>query len=446
MSAGADEGARARRAAIVEIDRRHVWRPYTPMGPWVASGEPIVVESARGARFVDVDGRSFLDANASWWVSTLGHNHPRLVEALTRQAQRACHVTLAGVAHEGAARLAEELCAVAPPGLTRVFYSDDGSTALEAAIKMAIKLFRNEGQPERTRFVALGGAFHGETLGVTALGGVDLFRRPFDSVLMRCHHVPAPEDASSTAAATTGDALDALLAEMGPQVAAVVVEPLVQGAVGMRMHAPELLRRARAACDAAGALLIVDEVFTGYGRTGTFWAVDQADVRPDVMAIAKGFTGGILPMAATLATDRVFEGFLGDASRAFHYGHSYCGHALGCAVAREVLAVMREEHVVEGVAVRSARIAASFQRMGALPGASRPRSLGMIGAVDVAEGASYLGDVGWRASAEAKRRGVYLRPLGDVVYVAPALNIPLADLDELLAVVEASVAHALTSG
>jgi adenosylmethionine-8-amino-7-oxononanoate aminotransferase len=443
VSGSTDGADGARRAAIVDLDRRHVWRPYTPMGPWIESGDPIVVESARGARFVDVDGRSFLDANASWWVATLGHNHPRLVDALVRQAGRACHVTLAGVAHEPAALLAEELCAIAPAGLSRVFYSDDGSTALEAAIKMAIKLFRNEGQSQRTRFVALGGAFHGETLGVTALGGVDLFRRPFDAVLMRCHHVAPPDDASEEAAAGAADALDALLAEIGPEVAAVVVEPLVQGAVGMRMHAPELLRRARAACDAAGALLVVDEVFTGYGRTGTFWAVDQAGVRPDVMAIAKGFTGGILPMAATLATARVFDAFLGEPSRAFHYGHSYCGHPLGCAVAREVLAVMREERVIDGVAERATRIAASFQRMGALSGASRPRALGMIGAVDLAEGASYLGAVGWRAAAEARRRGVYLRPLGDVVYVAPPINIPLADLDELLGVVESSVAHAL---
>jgi len=437
------DGGDAQRREIVDLDRRHVWRPYTPMGPWIERGDPLVIERARGARLFDVDGRSYLDANASWWVATLGHNHPRLVDALTRQAERACHVTLAGVAHEPAARLAEELCAIAPPGLSRVFYSDDGSTALEAAIKMAIKLFRNEGQPGRTRFVALGDAFHGETLGVTALGGVDLFRRPFDAVLMQCHHVPAPVDASEEAAARAGDALDALLADVGHEVAAVVVEPLVQGASGMRIHAPSFLRRARAACDAAGALLIVDEVFTGYGRTGTFWAVDQAGIRPDLVAIAKGFTGGILPMAATLATDRVFDAFLGEPARAFHYGHSYCGHPLGCAVAREVLAVMREEQVVEGVAARAERIAASFQRMGAMPGARGARCIGMIGAVDLAPDASYLGEVGWRASAEARRRGVYLRPLGDVVYVAPPINIALGDLEELLEVVEASVAHAL---
>jgi len=430
----------------VELDKRHVWRPYTPMGPWIEGGDPIVVDRAEGARLFDVDGRSYLDANASWWVATLGHNHPRLLGALARQAARATHVTLAGVAHEPAARLAEELCAVAPPGLTRVFYSDDGSTALEAAIKMALKLFQNEGQPGRTRFVALGNAFHGETLGVTALGGVDLFRRPFDAVLMRCHHVPAPEDATEEAAERAGDELDALLAAIGHEVAAVVLEPLVQGATGMRMHAPSFLRRARAACDAHGALLIIDEVFTGYGRTGTFWAVDQAGIRPDLLAIAKGFTGGILPMAATLATDRVFDAFLGAPERAFHYGHSYCGHPLGCAVAREVLAVMREEQVVSGVAARAARIAASFSRMGALPGARNARALGMIGALDLAADASYLGGAGWKVSAEARQRGVYLRPLGDVVYVAPPINIALDALDELLAVVEESTARVLGQG
>jgi adenosylmethionine-8-amino-7-oxononanoate aminotransferase len=439
-----DQGATAStelRKAIVEADKRHVWRPYTPMEAWIATGDPLVIASARGARLFDVDGRSYLDANASWWVATLGHNHPRLIEALTRQAERACHVALAGMAHEPAAMLGAELVQVAPKGLDRVFYSDDGSTALECALKMTMKLHVNEGRTERTRFVSIAGAFHGETLGVTALGGVELFRRPFDAALMSCHRAAPPDDASDEATARALAELEALFDALGGEIAGVVVEPMIQGVTGMRMHGASWLRGLRALCDRHGALLIADEVFTGYGRTGAFWAVDHAGITPDILAIAKGFTSGILPMAATLATARVFDAFLGEPSRALHVGHSYCGHALGCAVAREVLRVFRDEQVMEGVPERAARIQASFARMGALPGTKNARAMGIVGAIDLADDAHYLGSAGWRVFEAARRRGIYLRPLGDVVYVTPPINIALNDLDELLSGVEASVAE-----
>lgn len=433
-----------RRAAIVTADKQRVWHPYTPMQRYIDEVDPLVIERAEGARLFDVDGRSYIDANSSWWVALLGHGHPRLVAALKEQAARLCHTSLAGVTHEPAARLAEELIAIAPAGLTRVFFSDDGSTAIEAALKMALQMWQNEGEPQRTRFVALDGAFHGETIGAASLGGVEVFRRPFAGVLLDCIHVPPPPRSRGGTRDDSGyeqafNALSTALERGGGSIAAVVLEPLVQGAAGMRLYDAEYLRRARALCDEHGALLIIDEVFTGYGRAGSMWACEAAGVAPDLMCIAKGFSGGMLPMAATLATERVFRAFLGAPDRAFYYGHSYCGNPLGAAIAREVLAVYRDERILERARPKAAAIARAFAELGEIPGVLRPRALGMIGAIDLADDAGYLGGAGWRVYAEARARGAYLRPLGDVVYVAPPLTISDEDLEELLSIVKESV-------
>ncbi len=267
------EDPQARRASIVAADKRFLWHPYTPMTRYLEEVDPLVIDRAEGARLFDVDGRSYLDGNSSWYVATLGHGHPRLVAALASQAARLCHTSLAGVTHEPAARLAEELVAVAPAGLSRVFYSDDGSTAVEVALKLAVQLHRQEGRPGRHRFVALDGAYHGDTLGAAALGGAEIFRRPFASVMLDCIHVPSPADDGAFARAFA--ALEAVIGERHEEIAAVVLEPLLQGTAGMRVYDAEYLRRARAVCDAHGVLLIFDEVFTGYGRTGPMWASDQ---------------------------------------------------------------------------------------------------------------------------------------------------------------------------
>jgi len=399
--------------------------------------DPLVVSSARGARFTDVDGRSYLDGNSSWWVSALGHNHPRLVAALARQAERLCHVSLAGVTHAGAAELADALCRRAPAGLEHCFFSDDGSTAVEVAMKLCLQYWAQNGRPARRRFVALDGAFHGETLGVTALGGVEVFRRPFAGVLLECVHVPSPADAK--AYERSFETLERIVSDGADTIAAVVLEPLVQGAAGMRVYPPEYLRAARALCDRHDVFLVADEVFTGYGRVGAMWACERARIAPDLLCCAKGFTGGMLPMAATLTSARLFDGFLGAPDRAFYYGHSFCGNPLGAAVALEVLRIYDEERVLEGIAPRAAAIARAFEEMASLPGVTGSRALGMIGALDLAEGEGYLARVGWRVYEEARRRGAYLRPLGNVVYVAPPVNVPEADLAELLAIVRESV-------
>ncbi len=425
------------RERIVALDKRRVWHPYAAMDEYRAS-DPLVVVRAQGARLFDSDGRSYLDANSSWWVASLGHDHPRLVAALKRQADLNCHSALAGMTHPAAAELGEALCRVAPPGLEHVFYSDDGSTAVEVALKLALQYWAQNGRPERRRFVALEDAFHGETLGATAVGGVELFRRPFAGALAGCEHLPSPAGPAGAAGAL--EALAKVLDAEADRIAALVVEPVVQGAAGMRIHDPAFLRGARELCDAHDVFLVCDEVFTGYGRTGPMWACEHAGIAPDVLCTGKGFSGGMLPMAATLAGGRIFAGFLGSRERAFHYGHSFCGNPLGAAVALEVLRVYADERILEYARGKAVRVARAFAGMASLPGVLGVRSLGMIGALDLAGDAGYLASSGWRVCAEARRRGAYLRPLGNVVYVTPPLNIPDDELDLLLTIVHESVA------
>ena len=429
------------REQIVLWDKAYVWHPYTAMDEYIAETEPLVVARASGARLFDADGRTYLDGNASWWCATLGHNHPRLVRALAAQAERLCHVALDRRTHEGAALLAKNLVQVAPAGLEHVFYSDNGSTSVEAALKMALQYWAQNGRPERTRFVAFDGAFHGETLGVTALGGVEVFRRPFASVIMDCLRVPSAADGFERAF----DALATFLREGADRIAAVVLEPMVQGAAGMRTYAAEFLQRARELTQKHDVFLILDEVFTGYGRTGPMWAGSHAAVVPDMLCTAKGFTAGMMPMAATLATRRIFEGFYGGGERSFFYGHTFTGNALGAAIALEVLRVYEEERVLAQIPAKAAAIQRAFAALGELPGVVTTRALGMIGALELAGGTGYLERSGLCVYHEALRRGAYLRPLGNVIYVTPPLNIPDADLEELLEIVSQSVRSVVTT-
>jgi adenosylmethionine-8-amino-7-oxononanoate aminotransferase len=426
------------RSRILELDRRHVWHPYTQMSSYLSGPEPLLVERASGSRLYDADGKSYIDANSSWWCASLGHGHPRLLAALREQLARAAHVPLAGIIHEPAALLAEALVARAPAGLSRVFYSDNGSTAIEAALKLCLQYWHQNGSPERRRFVALDSAFHGETLGATALGGVPVFRRPFASVVLDCVHLPVDSGGPARAFAT----LAALLERDGQRIAAVVLEPIVQAAGGMRFYDPELLRAARELTRRHDVFLVIDEVFTGFGRTGPFWALDQVGIEPDLMCVAKGLSGGLLPFAATLATERLFEGFLGEPGRAFFYGHTFAGNPLGARVALEVLRVYEDERVLEAALPKAAAIARAFAALGALPGVENARAMGMIGALELSSD-GYLGKLGKLAYAAALSRGAYLRPLGDTIYIAPPINISDADLDELLRIVADSVAHAL---
>ncbi len=435
-----------KRDEIVALDKRYVWHPYTAMESYIAEVNPIVVARAEGPYLWDVEGKRYLDANGSWWVATLGHRHPRLVRALQAQLESFAHAPLAGCTHEPAAALARDLVDIAPNSehgigpesrLTRVFYSDDGSTAVEFAIKAAVQYWAQNGRRERTRFVSFGGAFHGETVGATSVGGLDVFRSVFGPVLFDVVHAPAPTDAAECERSLAF--VERALRTDGDAIAAVVIEPVIRGAAGMQMHDPSFVAALRELTRTHDTFLIADEVFTGLQRTGATFACDLAGVVPDFLCLAKALSGGLLPFAATLATERVFNGFLGDRARALYYGHSYCGNPLGAAVAREVLAVHRDDDVAGRVARNAAVYRERFERMAnTIPGVVRWRARGAVAAIDLG-GDGYMGGLGWRVFDAARERGVYLRPLGDTVYIAPALNIDDRPRDELLDVVEESV-------
>lgn len=426
------------RDEIIALDRKRVWHPFTPVDAWERA-TPLVIARAEGASLYDVDGKRYLDGNSSWWVAALGHGHPRLRKVLAEQAGILDHCAFAGITHEPAARLADELVAIAPKGagpekLSRVFYTDNGSGAVEVAIKIALQTWKNREKPQKTRFIALDGAYHGDTLGATSLGGVEVFRRPYAEACFECVHAPFPApDAYDRAFG----AIRELIEREHDTIAAVVIEPIVQGAAGMRIYDARYLTELRALTQKHDVLLVVDEVFTGYGRTGTMWACEQANITPDVMCIGKVFTT-MIPMAAALVTDAVFDTYRGgEKGRALYYGHTFCGNPIGAALAREVLAIYRDEKIVEGVAAKHAKLERAFETVANERGA-KARSIGMVAALDLG-GEGYLADIGWRVYEEGLKRGAYLRPLGDTVYVCPPLVISDSDLDELLAIFMASV-------
>lgn len=424
------------RHQILKWDADHVWHPYTQMKAYREGRQPLVIDRAEGVHLFDLDGTRYIDGNGSWWVSNLGHGHPGIKAALHEQLDRMAHCALAGITHEPAAALAHELVQATPDGLDHVFYSDDGSTAVEVALKMAYQYWQQNGSPEKDCFISFQGAFHGDTVGCVSVGGVELFHRMFKPLLFEVLFAPSPAQKSSTAWQV--DALDSVatfLAQQGDRIAGVVVEPLVQGAMGMRMYSPEILTRLKRLCEEADTFLIADEVFVGMGRTGTMWACEQADITPDFLCSSKGLAGGFLPFAATLTTQRVFDGFLGDADsgRTLYYGHSYTGNPLGASAARAALRAFRDDGVLDNVTKMAAEMAKGLERLAQLAPVLSTRQTGLIGALDLepSKGEGYLDDSGWRVYERALDLGAYLRPLGNVIYFVPSLLITTLELEEL---------------
>jgi adenosylmethionine-8-amino-7-oxononanoate aminotransferase len=418
----------------IDLDRRHVWHPYTQM---LTAPPPLAVERAEGVYLYTPDGRRILDGISSWWVNIHGHSHPRLLAALERQAKQLQQVVFAGLTHEPAARLAGRLVELAPRGLERVFFSDDGSTAVEVALKLAVQYWHNRGECGRDLFVALARSYHGDTFGAMAAGGVLPFVEPFRPLLFEVRRAHAPccydpsWDGGGRRALRCRDCCDGsieeILDELGGRVAAVIVEPMLQGAGGMLVWPAEFLRSVRELCDRHGVLLIADEVFTGCGRTGKLFACEHGPVRPDLLCLAKALTGGVLPLAATLATEEVYGAFLSsDRSRTFFHGHSYTANALSCAVALESIALLVEEKALERVAALERLFASRLARLRGLAAVKEVRGIGAVAAVEFKEPQSsggaaggYLHELGPRLRDEFLRRDILLRPLGNVVYFAP---------------------------
>jgi adenosylmethionine-8-amino-7-oxononanoate aminotransferase len=453
-------GADARAAHLRDLDRRLVWHPFTQATEW-ASYDPLVIEGADGFWLRDTAGRRYLDGVSSLWCNVHGHSHPAIVAALHEQVDRLQHSTMLGLAHVPAIELAERLVAITPAPLTRVFYSDSGSTAVEVALRMAFQYQRQSGQPARTRFVTLSEAYHGDTIGSVSLGFSEPFHRGYEPVTFRvskfdppflCEPVSGrgPCDAASLEAASAVSLarLEALLEAEGGTVAAVVMEPLVQGAAGIWPQPPSFVRGVRELCDRFGCLLVCDEVATGFGRTGTMFAVEQAGVSPDILCLAKGITGGYLPLAATLATERVYEAFQGRPSeyRALFHGHTYGGNPLGCVAAIASLRVFETERTLE----RAAGAATTLQRLldeqvAPLEHAGPVRRTGLMVGFDLWKdadrGERFATDErrAHRAVLLAREEGVIVRPLGDTMVLMPPLALP----DDLLELLVVTVARAV---
>jgi adenosylmethionine-8-amino-7-oxononanoate aminotransferase len=425
-------------ADLIASDRRYVWHPFTQQQGWGEEEPPLVIDRAEGTNLFDSDGNAYIDGVSSLWCNVHGHRHPAIDSAIRNQLDRVAHSTMLGLAHEPAIELAERLVAISPPGLQRVFYSDSGSTAVEIALKMAFQWWAQRGETARTRFVCLQNAYHGDTIGAVSVGGIDLFHSLYRPLLF---------DALQTRAGEA-EHLEALLAERGDEVAAVIVEPLVQGAAGMLMQPPGYLRQVRELCDEHAILLICDEVATGFGRTGAMFACQHEDVTPDLLCVGKGLTGGYLPLAATLTTERVFAGFLGsfDELRTFFHGHTFTGNPLACAAAIATLETFERERTLEQLPGKIELLSRSLQqRVATLPGVVEVRQRGMMVGIELA-GASRPDRLGHRVTLAARRRGAVIRPLGDVIVLMPPLAISEHDLRRLVAITASSIAEATRAG
>jgi adenosylmethionine---8-amino-7-oxononanoate aminotransferase len=429
-------------AGLAALDRRHVWHPFTQQRGW-EDEEPVVIERAEGATLFDSDGNAYIDGVSSLWCNVHGHRHHLIDAAIRHQLERVAHSTMLGLTHRPAIELARRLVEIAPgsrsPGgrrLSRVFFSDDGSTAAEVALKTAFQWWRQRGQPARTGFVCLRGAYHGDTIGSVSVGRIELFHALYRPLLFDAW------------AAEPGDAahMESLLAEHGERVAAVIVEPLVQGAAGMLVQPDGYLRRVRELCDRHGVLLICDEVATGFGRTGRMFACEHEGVVPDLLCLAKGLSGGYLPLAATLTTERIYEGFLGDHAefRTFFHGHTYTGNPLACAAALASLDVFEKERTIDRLQVKIELLRRWLARyVEPLEAVREVRQSGFMVGIELA-GFPDEARMGHQVTLAARRRGAIIRPLGDVVVLMPPLGIGEPRLRRLVEITAEAISEATT--
>jgi len=443
-------------------DLAAVWHPCTQMREHPDVQPLLPIERGEGAWLVESGGRRILDSGSSWWTNLHGHAEPRIAEAIATQARTLEQVILAGCTHPRAVELAERLLGLAPrePGrapLTKVFYADNGSAGVEVALKMAFQWFQNRGDaPRRTRFVALQNGYHGETLGALAVGDIPLYRRVYAPLLCESVFAPSPDaylarDGLSAAgqAEEAADALAQLLDAHAGEICALILEPLIQCAGGMRMHDPVYLKRVRELCDAHGIFLIADEIAVGFGRTGTLFACEQAGIQPDLLCLSKGLTGGFLPLSTVLATQALYDGFL-DASRerAFLHSHSYTGNPLACAAALASLDIFETDDVLARNRGTAGKMAALAAQVGAHRHVADTRQTGMVVAFELTRDGDRRTPfdpalrVGLRAYRHAVERGVLLRPLGDILYWMPPYCIDDAQLQLLAAVTAEAIEDA----
>jgi adenosylmethionine---8-amino-7-oxononanoate aminotransferase len=420
-----------------QLDREHLWHPFTQQRDWVEE-EPLIIERADGTQLIDREGRRYIDGVSSLWCNVHGHRHPGIDAAVREQLDRVAHTTMLGLGHPSAAELAARLVEIAPPGLSRVFYSEAGATAVEVALKMAFQYQQQRGGQHTRRdcFVHLRDAYHGDTVGAVSVGGIDGFHAAYRPLLFNTYATEPGDPAD----------LERVLDRHEEEIAAVIVEPLVQGAAGMLVHPPGYLRAVRGLCDRFGVLLICDEVATGFGRTGSMFACDREQVSPDLLCLAKGLTGGYLPLAATLTTERVYEGFLGtgEKQRTFFHGHTYTGNPLACAAALASLDAFESERTLERLQPKIELLGELLSIVEEMPEVAEVRRCGVMVGIDLGRHEPGL-RLGHRVTLEARARGAIVRPLGDVVVLMPPLSISESQLRALVEIAAESIRVAVAS-
>jgi adenosylmethionine---8-amino-7-oxononanoate aminotransferase len=441
---------------VRQWDADHVWHPFTQMQEYLAS-EPLVVVSAEGHYLIDDRGRRLFDGTSALWCNLLGHRVPAIDAAVIEQLGRFAHTTLLGTTHPAAAALARRLVEISPAGLNHVFFSDNGATAVEAALKIAFQyrlLTQGRDAAQEAVYLSLDNAYHGDTLGAAAVGGVELFHDVFKPILLRTLKTPSPYCYRCPVGKTPGacsidcaDELEQTLARANGRVCAVILEPGVQAAAGMLVLPDGFLARTAAACRAHGALLILDEVATGFGRTGALFACNHEGVTPDIMCVAKGLTGGYMPVAATLATDEVYNTFLGryDEYRHFFHGHTYTGNALGCAAALATLGLLADGVIIGAVEQKAAALRGALMPLAGHANVGDIRQIGLMCGVELVEDRATKATFppgerhGHQICLLLRDRGIFLRPLGDVIVLMPPLSCTEAELEHLAASVHAAI-------
>ena len=428
------------REKLAAWDKDYLWHPFTQMRDWLVE-EPIIIERGEGVYLIDVDGNRYLDGIASMWTNVHGHNHPELNAALKNQLDNIAHSTLLGYSNIPAIQLAQKLVEITPKGLNKVFYSDNGSTAVEVALKMAFQYWQHQEQPQRKLFVHFDKAYHGDTVGAMSVGGIESFHSTFNTLLFNSIRVPAPETYVAEALKTRWlDAVEQTLTKYSEQIAGIILEPLVQGAGGMLISPKGFLKELAALAKKWGTLLIVDEVMTGFGRTGKMWACEHENVTPDLLCTAKGLAAGYLPLAATLTTDEIYNAFLGEYSdlKTFFHGHTFTGNPLACAVALENIAIFERENLLDCLQTTIKHFQNRLQEFYALPHVGDVRVCGMAAGIELMKNpdtyTSYPFEekVGIRVCKAALAQGAILRPLVNTIVLMPPLQISISELDSLL--------------
>ena len=439
----------------IEKDLKYVWHPDTQHKQYEGKDfKPTIIEKGEGIYLYDIDGNKYIDGVSSWWVNTLGHSNPKLNKVLTQQAEKIEHVLLADFTHKPAIELAEKLVKLAGEPFSKVFYSDDGSTAVEAAIKMAYQYWYQKGKPEKKHFVSMTDSYHGDTLGSVSVGGIDIYKEIFKPLVFETLKVCAPYCYRCPKNCKQNECnidcikeVELLFEKRHNEIAAIIVEPLVQGAAGMRVYPKEYLTRLRALCDKFDILLIDDEVAMAFGRTGKYFAFEHANIKPDIFCVAKGITAGYIPLAATITTDKIYNEFYDDFSKlkTFYHGHSFTGNPVACAIAVENLKIMEEENIIENLQSKIEFFKNEIQKLSCLKHVGDIRHIGMIGAVELVkdkltkEPYPFEQRIGHQVFKKAMELGAILRPIGNVIYFMPPLIINEIELEKLLKIAYDSI-------